>query len=175
MSVTQRKTNIFGRELVQLVTDMTGLHGELAMHMRNKLEAIKRADSDRIQSITARETTLAGRLAEREGMRRQMVERIASGLGLDAESHRTIKLTELAEYFVEPRRSQLLVAAAGLKEKVEEIEQLRVRTALITEEMLKHMKDVFSVMTSPEHETGVYSRTGGRAESAAPRVFEAVG
>ena len=82
--MADRKTNIFGRELVQLVIDMTQLHGELAMHMRNKLDAMKRADSDRIQSITARETVLAERLTEREGLRRQITRRIVSGLGLDA-------------------------------------------------------------------------------------------
>ena len=67
------------------------------------------------------------------------------------------------------------MAAAGLREKVEEIERLRVTTALITEEMLKHMRDVFSVMTSPAQDTGVYSRTGGREDASSPRVFEAVG
>ena len=175
MSVAQRSTDVYGQELVRLVTEMARLHEELAMHMRNKLDAIKRADSDQIQSITARETVLAERLTEREGLRRQMTKRILAGVGLNAEANKSIRLTELAEHFAEPRRSQLLVAAAGLREKVHEVDRIRVTTTLITEEMLKHMREVFSVMTAGGFETGVYSRTGGRLEATSPRVFEAVG
>ena len=167
--------DMLARDLGRLLNDMMGLHGELAMLMTNKLDAIKRADSDQIQSTTAREMALAERISEREGLRRQMTRRIVEGLGLEAEKHKAIKVTELAEYFPEPRRSQLLVAAAGLRDRLEEIERMRVTTTLITQEMLKHMEEVFSVMTAGSPGADVYSRTGRRERSGSAKVFEAVG
>jgi hypothetical protein len=67
VTVTDAKTDMWAKELVRLLNEMTRLHEELGRHMRSKLEAIRRADSDQIQSLTAREVTLANRVAEREG------------------------------------------------------------------------------------------------------------
>lgn len=167
--------DILARSLVQLLGQMVELEGELGVLMREKLEAIKRADSDLMQSITARETQVAARLGEREGLRRQISERIVAGLGLDPATQQGIKLTELAEYLPEPRRSQLLVAAAGLRERLGEIERMRVTTTLITQEMLKHMREVFSVMTAGHGAVDGYSRTGQRQRAGSTNVFEAVG
>jgi hypothetical protein len=92
--VLDAKTDNLVRDLVRLLSDLMGLHAEMVMHMRSKLEAIKTADSDRIQSITARELLLASRAREREGLRRQIAERIAEGLGIDRSRGRSMKLTD---------------------------------------------------------------------------------
>jgi hypothetical protein len=84
-------------------------------------------------------------------------------------------MTELAEHFREPQRSQILVAAAGLRARLEEIDRVRATTALITEEMLRHMQAILAMMTSGGASTGVYSRAGGRETSSRANVFEAVG
>jgi hypothetical protein len=163
------------QELVRLLGDLSGIYGELGMHMRNKVEAIKRADADQIQSITAREFLLADRAAEREGLRRQITQRILAGLGRAHGRYASLKLPVLAEWLAEPRRSQLLVAAAGLRERLEEIDRMRVTTTLITQEMLKHLGEVLSVMTSGGAGGDVYSRTGRREAGRMANVFEAVG
>jgi len=169
------KVDIWVRELVRLISDMTHLHDDLAGQMRDKLDAIRQADSDRIEAITARESKLAGRLAEREGLRRQLTRRIVNGLGLDGQVDETIRLTALAEYLDEPRRSQLLVSAMGLKEKAEHIERLVATTKQVTEAMLEHMQEIFTVMTSGGPTNGGYSRVGRRENAKAASVFEAVG
>jgi hypothetical protein len=173
--VSDASVDKLARDLVRLLQDQMALHGELAMLMRHKLDAIKQADSSRIQSITAREEVLADRATERDGLRRQITKRILGGLGRDAEEHRSIRLTELAELLGEPRRSQLLVVAAGLKEKAEEIDRARVATTLITQEMLKHLREVLAVMTDGGERADVYSRTGQRQQAVSANVFEAVG
>jgi hypothetical protein len=174
--VVKRDTDLLARDLVRLLGDLTGLYGELAMHMRTKLEAIKRADSDKIQSITAREMVLAEKAAEREGLRRQITARILAGLGREATdaSGAPITLTQLAEFFPEPRRSQLLVVAAGLRERVREIDRMRTTQSLISHEMLKHLGEVLKVMCAGVR-SDVYSRTGQRQGSGVAAVFEAVG
>lgn len=176
MSVVSREVDLLARDLVRLLGDLSSLHGELAMHMRNKLEAIKHADAPRIQSITARETVLAQRAAEREGLRRQITARIvhllgASGQGADGEP---ITLTRLAERLPEPRRSQLLVAAAGLREKLNEIGRMQATLSLVTQHMLEHLNEVLKVMCAGVGGE-VYSRSGRRQNAGTATVFEAVG
>jgi FlgN protein len=163
------------RDLIRLLGDLNALHGELAMHMRNKLDAIKRADSDQVQSITAREAVLAARAHEREGLRKQLADRIGMSLGLDKGSGRSVRLTDLAEKLPEPRRSQLLVAAAGLREKVREIESINKTSEVVTRTMLRHLSEVMQVMTAGPCGADVYGRTGHRQPPRTANVFEAVG
>ncbi len=171
-----REVDLLARDLVRLLADLTGLYGELAMHMRSKLEAMKQADADRIQSITARELVLAERAAEREGLRRQISARILAGLGRAAEepSGPPITIGRMAEWYPEPRRSQLLVAAAGLREKVGEIDRMRTTVSLVTRQMLEHLGEVVKVMCAGVG-SDVYSRSGQRQRSGEAAVFEAVG
>lgn len=172
--VDRSNLDVLAKNLARLLAQMVELHGELATLMRGKLDAVRRADSDRMQSITAREQMLTERVVEREGLRRQITRHIIEGLGLDPAEHAGIRLTDLAEYLPEPRRSQLLVAAAGLKDKLAEIERIRVTTTLVTQEMLKHMEEVFAVMTAGPA-ADVYSRSGRPAKPGSANVFEAVG
>ena len=176
-------TDNLARDLVRLLSELTGLYGELAMHMHDKLEAIKRADTDRIMSITARQITLADRVAQRNGLRRQITRRLQQELrsgpggpaepgGLPAEA---MRITDLAEHLPEPRRSQLITVAAGLKKQLSVMEQLRLTSTMVTQEMLKHLEEILSVMTAGGPGGDVYLRTGNRQASSTAHVFEAVG
>jgi len=173
--VTQVKADNLAKELVRLLNDMAGIHEELTVLMRSKLEAIRRADGDAIQSVTVRETALANRLAEREGLRRDLVRNILRELGMSSRKPQNIRMTELAECFAEPRRSRILVATTGLRARLEQIERLSATTRMITTEMLRHMEEIIGVMTSGGPTTGVYSRAGSRETSGRASVFEAVG
>ncbi len=173
--MSESSVDILAHDLVRLLSDLTELHGELAMHMRNKLDAIKAADTDRITSISAREMVLAERAMEREGLRRQITRQMLIGLGLAKSLTEPVKLSDLAERLSEPRRSQVLVAAAGLRARLQEIEQMRVTTTLVTQEMLKHVGEVISAMTSGGSGNGAYGRTGECQGPVPARVFEAVG
>src|SRR5947208_3624356 len=106
MTADQTRVDNLVRDLVRLLTDQIDLHNELAMHMRHKLDAIKRADSDQIQSITAREMVLVSRAQEREGLRKQITQKIVEGLGVRRTDAKKMRMSELAELLAEPRRSQ---------------------------------------------------------------------
>lgn len=175
MTVDGANVDVLAKNLVRLLTQMVQLHGELATLMSGKLDAMKRAESDRVASITAREQMLVERVSEREGLRRQITREIVEGLGLDPAEHEQIRMTELAEHLPEPRRSQLLVASAGLREKLEAIERMRVTTTLVTQEILQHMEEVLSVITAGVVAADVYSRSGHRQQPGSANVFEAVG
>ncbi|HSW47333.1 MAG TPA: flagellar export chaperone FlgN [Phycisphaerae bacterium] len=170
--MTNSNVDNLARDLVRLLSDMTGTYGELAMHMHDKLDAIRRADADRITSITARETTLADRLMERHGLRRQMMRQLQQALGLGADA---MRLTDLAEHLPEPRRSQMITVAEGLKKQLASMEQLRQTSELVSREMLTHLGEVLTVMTSGVQGGDTYGRTGVRQSTSMARVFEAVG
>jgi len=165
-------TDNLARDLVRLLSDLTGLYGELAMHMHDQFEAIRQADTDRITSITARQMTLADRVAERNGLRRQIARRLQQELGLRADP---MRVADLAEHLPEPRRSQLLTVAAGLKQQLASMQQLGLTSAMVTQEMLKHLEEILSVMTAGAPGGDVYLRTGNRQASSTAHVFEAVG
>jgi hypothetical protein len=160
------------RDLVRVLSEMTGIYGELAMHMNDKLEAIRQADTDRITSITAREMSLIDRLTERQGLRRQISRMLQRELELGEQA---IRVTELAEHLTEPRRSQLITVTAGLKRQLASMEQLRLTSELVTQEMLSHLGEVLSVMTAGAPGGDLYGRTGDRQQASMAHVFEAVG
>ncbi|NLX22212.1 MAG: flagellar protein FlgN [Phycisphaerae bacterium] len=172
--MARTNTDNLARDLGRLLNELMGLHAELAMHMRTKLDAIKRADTDQITAITARELVLADRVLEREGLRRQMTRQLIAGLGVGDKLEEPVRLTVLADYLPEPGRSQVLVAAAGLRERVHEVERLRVTSSLITQEMLKHLGEVMTAMRSGGP-SDAYGRGGKRQRSGGAHVFEAVG
>ncbi len=163
------------RDLVRLLGEIVGLYDEMAGHMKTKLEAIRQADTGRIQSLTAREMTLAEKVEQREGLRRHITKKLVKTLGLRTPEDFQLKLSELAEHLAEPRRSQLLGVATGLRDKADKIENLRITTTLITQEMLKHLNHVLSIMTSGGPEAEVYSPNGQRGQNGSPCVFDAVG
>jgi hypothetical protein len=160
------------RDLVRLLSDMTGMYGEIAMHMHDKIEAIKKADTDRMTSITAREMVLTDRLTERQGLRRQLMRLLQQGLGLGTAP---MRVAALAEHLPEPRRSQLLTVSAGLKQQLASMEQLRLTSTMVAQQMLKHLDEVLSVMTAGAPGSDLYGRGGVRQKSGAAHVFEAVG
>jgi hypothetical protein len=172
--------DILARDYVRLLQGMLALHGELLTAMREKLEAMKQADSERVASLTARETQLAERAAERDGLRRQLTRSLVDALGLEASDPAAMRISELAEYFAEPLRSQALAAALGLRQISQDMELASVTTRLVTEHMLRHLGDVLAVMRGGGWAMEQYSRTGqvtgGQAAGiTAASVFEAVG
>lgn len=163
------------RDLARLLAELTGFYGQMSLHMRGKLEAIKRADTDRVASITAYEMALADKVKQREGLRRQLTRRLLDALGIAVPSDRPLRLVELAEHLAEPYRSQVLSAAAGLRERLHDIQQLQGTTKLVTERMLEHLGAVMAAMTAAVAGNETYARSGAPQPSRAPHIFEAVG
>ena len=167
--------DLLARDLVRLLTDLAGLHAEMAAHLREKLDAMRKAESERIASITARELLLAEKLGQREGLRRQITRRIVEGLGVERVKADAMRVGDLANLLREPRRSQLITAAAGLRQKAEELQRLQRTNTLVTHAMLKHLSEVIAVMCSGGPSAESYTRGGRRAQQHSASVFEAVG
>lgn len=175
MANTILNVDLLARDLVRVLNDLTGLHAELAAGAREQLAAMRAADAERIAAITANRAALAERAAEREGLRRQMTRRILEGLGAGQGRSASVKLSDLADLLPEPRRSQVLTAATGLRAAVEELQRLERINVLVTHETLRHLGQIVAVMRGGGSTGESYSRGGRRESFASASVFEAVG
>ncbi|MBN1341935.1 MAG: flagellar protein FlgN [Phycisphaerae bacterium] len=172
---TNRALESRSGELVTLMGDLKKLHEELLAVVQQKLAAMKRADTEALNSCLAREQFLADRIRQREGLRQQLVQIIARELGLDAERVRELSLKDLAGHFNEPRRGQLLALAASVRGVLEAIDSANRVAALVTGEMLKHFRQVYSAMAQAGGSSGRYSAGGQLMTDRPMQVFEAVG
>ena len=73
------------------------------------------------------------------------------------------------------RRQFLGTAAAGLREKIEQLQTVNRTSEMVTRTMLHHLSEVMQVMTAGPGSADVYGRTGQRQPPRTANVFEAVG
>ncbi len=163
------------RDLVALMCDLKELHEELLSVIGQKLAAMRRADTDALNSCLARERFLSDRIRQQEGLRQQLVRLMGQEIGLPAEAAQQLSLRDLAEELGEPRRAQLLGLAASVREVLAAIDRSNKVATLVTEEMLKHFRRVYAAMARAGHSAGTYSSGGELTTDRPARVFEAVG
>lgn len=161
--------------LVTLMGDLKKLHDEMLSVIQQKLNAMRRADTDALNSCVARERFLAERVQKQEGLRRQLVQILWKELGLPSEQSSGLGLRDLAERLPEPRRGQLLVLGEELRELIGKIDNANKVVALVTGEMLKHFRHVHSAMARSGPSTGRYAANGQIAVERPTQVFDAVG
>jgi len=163
------------RDLVALMCDLKKLHEELLSVIQQKLGAMRRADTDALNSCLAREQFLSDRIRQQEGLRQQLVQLIGQEIGISAEAAQHLSLRELAEELGEPRRAQLLGLAGSVREVLAAIDRSNKVATLVTEEMLKHFRRVYAAMARAGDSAGTYSPGGELTTDRPARVFEAVG
>jgi len=162
-------------QVATVLGELKRLHGELGFVVQQKLDAMRKADTDAIHAATAREEFLAQRIREQEGLRRQILQLIGEANGMPAARARAMTIRELAELAAEPLRSRLLAAGAALRETVVETAERNRVAAIVSQEMLKHFRQVYQVMARTNGVQGGYSWTGRAETRPGMAVFEAVG
>lgn len=162
-------------ELVVLLGDLKELHEQLLGVIQQKLAAMRRADTDGINSCVAREKFLSERIRQREGLRQQLVQLIARALDVPSESAQEMSVAQVAEHLPEPRRGQLLTLSTATREILETLNEANRVAALVTSEMLKHFREVYSAIARTGGSVGTYSAGGERMQGRSVQVFEAVG
>ncbi len=161
------------RQLAECLAEMRGLYEELLAVLRRKLEAMRRADTESLNSCAARERFLLQRIAEAESSRKALTGDLQLRTGVT--TRRPMSITRLAERIGEPGRSKLLVLADGLRRLVEQTNQVNQVAALAGKELLVHFRHVYDAMRAAERDTGTYDVQGVRAAGSAQRILDAVG
>jgi len=161
--------------LIRVLTELKRLHEELALVVQNKLDAMRRADTQAIGSAVAREEFLIGRIRDQESLRRRLLDGIARDPDRSTASAQPLTAAELAARLHEPYRSRLLGLAAGLRACVRQTEEANRVAAIISAEMIRHFRQIYQVMAAAGSSPGVYARNGRPQAGGGASVFEAVG
>lgn len=169
--------------IAPLVNELAGLLKELAdlqtlvnAAVRDKLEAMRRADVNEITRRARREGDLAARVTEVDQTRRGVVGRLCAALGIAAtENGREITLRSLLKRLEPAHRDKLTVLANALRDRMVVTAESNRVVEIVCHEMMAHFKVVFAAMTSAASDNGLYGEKGSRGLSDGPLVLDAVG
>lgn len=167
MSQTRMRISI--DDLCKLMAALEGLHGELAVLVERKIEAMRRADVEGLTELGAREVALTQRLREQDGARRQVLERIGKELGQNAARSRTLTVSQLTTHLDEPQCGLLMDAARKLRAAVFKSARVNRLAGVIARDVLEHMRWVFASVRPKGQSSGEYG--GARMEH---RILDAV-
>lgn len=170
-------------DMAALVTELAGLLKQLAdlqtlvnTAVRDKLEAMRRADVNEIAKRSRREADLSAQIIEVDRTRRGVVTRICAALGIAAtEGGREITLRSLLQRLNATDREKLSALANVLRDRMLTTAESNRVVEIVCHEMMSHFKAVFSAMTNAAAERGIYGEKGGRPPSGEPLVLDAVG
>lgn len=170
-------------DMTTLVNELCGLLKQLAdlqtvmnTAVRDKLEAMRRADVNEIARRSRREAEQAAQIVELDRTRRGVVTRICAILGIAAtEGGREITLRALIKRLPETDRDKLSALANVLRERMLVTAESNRVVEIVCHEMMSHFKAVFAAMTTAASERGIYGEKGGRPPSGEPLVLDAVG
>ena len=102
-------------DLLNLFDTLSALHEQLLTLIRTKIEAMRKNDVPAMQDLTDQEHRLAGRIQDREGFRRQLMDSIGREAGWAAGAARVMPVSQLANHLPELQREVLLEKAGALR------------------------------------------------------------
>lgn len=162
-------------QLVTLLEEIRRLYEELGGVIQRKLEGMRRADTEAMASASNRERFLTGRLRERDGLRRQLMELIGDQLGLPAADARSMTVSDVASRVGEPLAGRLTALADSTRTLMQQTAEGNRLAGLVGKEMLGHFRQVYASLTSGASRNGVYSRSGRPETTGLTQMFEATG
>ena len=163
-------------ELAGLLRQLADLQTQVNAAVRDKLEAMRRADVNEIARRSRREAELSAQIIEVDRSRRAVVARMCAALGITAtEGGREITLRSLLKRLPDADRDKLSALANVLRERMLATAESNRVVEIVCHEMMAHFKAVFAAMTSAAADGGIYGEKGGRPPSGEPLVLDAVG
>lgn len=163
------------RDLARLLVEHTDLHRQLAAVLRAKTQAVKSASLEALSDVSRQEQVIAQRIAEREGLRKKIMDALAVGRTAKGRWGRNLTLTELAK-LVEPSESAALLAAAEpLRTAVAEAASAQRVASLVVGTLLMHVQWVVSAMRPKSVRSLAYAGDGRPVQVDDRALFETVG
>ncbi|MCP4590814.1 MAG: flagellar protein FlgN [bacterium] len=162
-------------ELLVVLDRLTSLHHDLLRLIRRKTELMRSGDTDGLHTEAAREASLVETIRAQEGLRRQLMDAIGRGLGLNSQVARRLPVRQLAERLTESMRPALLSASERLRSVVRETAEANRLAALIAAQVLQHLRCIFEAVASPDQQPDTYSPRGQVVTGHGRRLFEMTG
>lgn len=160
-------------DLVRLLSTLRQLHEKLGDVIDAKLGAMKRADIHAMRDLGEQEQSLVARIHEREGLRRQVMDRI--GDEMDFGKGRALSATQIAEKLHGADRAAFQDVADSLGNSIRRVAQINRVAGVATREMLHHLRWVFASVRPQREETIGYAGDGTLVSPGNTRIFDAVG
>ena len=148
------------KRLYELLSRQRNAHEELRTVLLDQQRALRRFDTDGLDTLRQRCDLLGERIAELEQARRRLT-------GPD------VRLTALAEQLPEPDRSRLVATSIGLRKLAEEIGSInRINNAAV-QNMLNHFHTVYQMLAGASRPAG-YGASGQTEGSTGSFLVDAV-
>lgn len=162
-------------DLLTVLARIETLHQELGAVLAKKLEYTRTARLADLQSCTERERTLAVRLHEQHGLRKQLMEQVGKALGLAADAARGLSLKNLMARLPEPQRGRLQAVADRLRTIAELVSGRNQVLERVTAQILEHLRSVCDTLVAVDGPVDGYTARGQVATAKPRELFEVVG
>jgi len=161
------------RDLLNLLEGMRAMHADMVALAADKLEAMRRADLAAMSHCAEREQTLSRRMTEREGLRKQLMDAVATELGI-AGKGRALTVSQLAALLAEPAREEWLAVAGKLRETVLRLSRVNLLVGVAAREIVNHMKWVFAAVRPRPSARQGYAQRGSPVSGETELILEIV-
>jgi len=161
--------------LLRLLDGLAELHVSLEWNIRSKLDAIRAADMNAVQSAMQEEQQVTDRLREREGLRKQLMDAVGAELGLARGAGRKLTVSELAARLPESSRLTLWQSAGSLRKAMAATAQANRVAGSAVRTLLHHMQWVFASIRPTGAAPLTYSKHGRMVPQGGTVALETVG
>lgn len=161
------------RALLENLTEHQTLLEKLVEIAREKMDAVRAADSQTLHRCTAREASVLECLLNFERRRKAVVARLAQTLRLPSPD--TLTLSEIANELPEPFSSSVRARMLALRAVAIELQHLNRVAALVARDLHQHIRDVFTVLANANRESVVYGPEGREHMTTSKNILDAVG
>lgn len=161
--------------LMTLLDQITDDHRALADLIDQKIEAMRIADVNGLVKLLNGEHAQAAAIAEKEGLRSQLVESIARGYGISSAAARRMKITQVAQRFGGSLANDLTAAADRARYWVTVVVRKNHQARQIARGVVGHMRYVLAAMAGGETTDENYTRVGAGSSGRGMRILDAVG
>jgi hypothetical protein len=165
----------YGRELLDALTSLETSHERLAGVVDRKIECMRNCDVAGMNQCTTDEQELVRRIAEHEGRRRGLTDRLVRSYGMAPAKGRRMTAAQLADKLPPQARSDMQAVTERLRSLTTRAARRNRVAGMIGGDMLRHMGAILSAMTGGQQQYGAYTPTGRTVGADPQRLFEAVG
>ncbi|MEK6675377.1 MAG: hypothetical protein AABZ47_06945 [Planctomycetota bacterium] len=174
MNPQKNQRSLGAAELATLLVDLSRALEPLAENLQRRIDAARAVDMEQMQSLHDESTGLVKRLRERDGLRRQIMDRMVAELGASGRPGRMWSLTELVSRLSPKDAAKLSASAAILRGVMDRVVKLSRQVGSISDAIVRHLTWVFSaVRLQPEF--GSYSVGGVAVGASDSRIVDTLG
>lgn len=162
-------------DLIRLLEQQRDGYEQLFAVLDARIAAMRCADWAAIGVNQQAHVTLAHKLAEREGLRRQLMDAIGVELQLGPRAGRKLTVSQLAVRLPSELSTDLTRAADGLRSILAKVAQANRVAGYVARGILDHLRWVFEAVTPQAESSGAYGFNGTPAAGHGAVLFEMTG